>query len=349
MSQRVLVVDDSPFIRRIISDWVNQDPNLVLVGTATNGQQAIDLALELKPDVITLDIEMPGRDGLSALAEILSRTHCAVIMVSSLTTQGAKATLKSLELGAFDFVTKPEGSSSIRVLECRDELLQKIKAARHFRRVPARDSGSFNNVGSHPVSGIKTNKVVLIAASTGGPKALATLWQNLPKGFPAPILLVQHMPVGFTETFARRLDAVGTVPCKEASHGDRILPGMALVAPGGKHMTVSSDGKIALNEDPLVCGTRPAAEPLFTSALAHYGGPRITGAILTGMGKDGAIGASEIIAAGGTIFGQSEETCTVYGMPKAALLAGGVTKELPLEEIAGQLIKSLEGRWANAS
>lgn len=345
MKQRILVVDDSPFIRRILSDWVKAEPDMELVGSASNGQEAVDLAVSLRPDLITLDVEMPVRDGLSALEEIMGRAKCPVVMVSSVTTQGAQATLKALELGAFDFVTKPQGSNSLKVITCKAELLQKIRAAKGAKVC----SSSVVRPAVPSLLKATSDKVVVIAASTGGPKALAQLWHTLPKGFPAPILIVQHMPAGFTDSFARRLDAIGTVPCKEAAHGDRIVPGLALLAPGGKHMVVNNRGVIELNEDPTQHGTRPAADPLFMSALKHYGGSKLVGAVLTGMGKDGAEGAHAIKKAGGVVYGQCEESCTIYGMPKAAFQLGGITRELPVEQIGAALTQAIQGRLANAS
>jgi two-component system, chemotaxis family, protein-glutamate methylesterase/glutaminase len=344
--KKILVVDDSPFIRRILSDWFSAEADLELVGAAKDGNEAIEMAHKFRPDVITMDVEMPHRDGLSALSEIMRERPVPVIMVSSITTQGAQATMKALELGAVDFVTKPEGSSSLKVIQCKSEILAKIRAS--FGAKLNLPSASVIRSAPRMVAA-STDKVVVIASSTGGPKALATLWASLPKGFPAPILIVQHMPAGFTETFARRLDSMGTVPCKEAAHGDRILPGMALLAPGDFHMTVNKNHQVELNQDPNMHGTRPAADPMFLTALKVYGGSKLVGAVLTGMGKDGAEGARAITHAGGTIYGQNEETCTIYGMPKAALQAGGITAEYPIEEIGSMLVQALSGRLRNAS
>jgi len=341
----VLVVDDSPFIRRIISDWVKSESDLELVGVAENGQVAIEMAISLKPDVITLDVEMPVMDGLTALETIKKKTISKVLMVSSVTTQGADATIRALELGAYDFVTKPQGSSSIKILSAKTELLDKIRASLMVR-------ASFSSAvkPSSRIESIATSdKIVLIACSTGGPKALAELWAGLPKNFAAPILIVQHMPAGFTDSFARRLNQIGTVPCREAAHGDLIKPGQALMAPGGKHMKVSSKGTIEIYDGPNVHGTKPAADPLFLSALSYFGASRLVGAVLTGMGRDGADGAAQIVNAGGVFFGQNEETCVIYGMPKAAKMAGGISDELPLDQIASALTSSLQRRQKRAS
>ncbi len=342
---KILVVDDSPFIRRILSDWVNNEPDMELVGTAENGEVAIQKAVELRPDVITLDVEMPVMDGLTALETIRKKTICKVLMVSSLTTQGADATMRALELGAYDFVTKPQGSSSLKIMGSKAELLDKVRSAHLVRHITT----SEHRITPRIESIASTDKVVLIASSTGGPKSLAEVWAGLPKGFPAPILIVQHMPAGFTESFARRLNQLGTVPCREAVHGDLIKPGQALIAPGGTHMRVSSKGTIEIYDGPNVHGTKPAADPMFFSAMEYFGATKLIGAILTGMGKDGAEGAAQIVKSGGVFFGQNEETCVIYGMPKAAKLAGGITDELPLNQIATALASALHRRQRRAS
>lgn len=343
MSQRVLVVDDSPFVRRVLSDWIKSDPSMSVVGTAENGVQAVELARQLRPDAITLDVEMPMRDGLSALEEIMRTCPTAVLMVSSHTSQGAEATIRALELGAYDFIAKPQGSTSLKFLQSREELLAKLHAARLVRlNRPVLATSARSTMRT------RTDKVVVVAASTGGPRALATLFESLPKGFSAPMVIVQHMPSGFTDSFAKRLDAIGTVPCKQANENDRITPGLALLAPGGKHLTIASDGKIVLGDEPPIHGVKPAADKMFFSAAEVYGS-RCVGVVLTGMGKDGAEGALAIRSAGGEVFGESEATCVVYGMPKAALQLGATTAEYRLDEMGGAIVDALQGRLANAS
>lgn len=347
MKKRLVIVDDSPFIRRVITDWVRSDPAFELVATGENGHDAVRLAQELRPDVMTLDIEMPQRDGLSALEEIMRVSPVPVVMVSSLTTQGAQATLKALDRGAVDFVAKPGGSASIKFLGARDELLAKLHAATEARLVPAVRKVVTPPPAMRPPAGA-SDRVLTIAASTGGPRALTTVWQGLPKGLPVPVLVVQHMPAGFTESFAKRLDSMGTVACKEAKTGDRLTPGLALLAPGGLHMVVERGGTIRLTDGPAVHGVRPAADPLFMTLAALYGS-RVVGAILTGMGRDGAEGARLIRRAGGTMLGESESTCTIYGMPRAAKEADGTDGEVPIHEMAHALVASLAGRAARAS
>lgn len=344
MTQRVLIVDDSPFIRRMITDWLKAESDLEVVGTASTGEEAVEKAVTLRPDVITLDINMPVNDGIWALEQIMKGAPTAVLMVSSATTEGARETLRALELGAYDFVTKPQGSSSLKFLQSREELIAKVRAARHAklaRPTPIRPVRSTSSVSS-------SDRVVLIASSTGGPKALALLWETLPAKFPAPILIVQHMPAGFTESFARRLDAIGTVPCREAAPGDKVLPGQAFVAPGGKHMRVRSDGSLSFDTDPPIHGVRPAADYLFLSAVEVYGA-RCVGVVLTGMGRDGAEGALAIRRAGGATLGEAESTCTIYGMPKAAMTIGAIEAEFPIHEMGRAIVAQLGGRIAHAS
>ena len=335
---RVLIVDDSPFIRRMISDWLKPEPDIEIVGQCKDGNEAVEMTKSLKPDVITMDVEMPKRDGISALREIMQECPTAVLMVSSVTVEGAKLTMKALELGAVDFVTKPQGGSSLKFVEAKEELISKIRATKGVRLSPFKQP--LAKVGQVRRN---TDRVFVIASSTGGPKALASLWTALPKDFPAPILIVQHMPEGFTASLAQRLDSLGTVPCKEATERDKVTRGLALLAPGGKHMTVDKDGKIVLDTRPSLHGVRPAADFLFETASEVYGN-KVVGAVLTGMGRDGAAGAVAIRNAGGFVVGESEETTAIYGMPKAAKEAGGIDAEFPLYEMAHALVSRLVGR-----
>ena len=340
---RVLVVDDSPFIRRVLTDWLKSTDEFDVVGVAANGEEALAQALTLKPDVITLDVEMPVRDGLWALDQIMKAQPTPVIMVSSVTTQGAAATLKALELGAAEIFAKPQGSSSLKFLATKDELLDKIRGIKH-----ARVSRSFTVVPKVASPRHGTDKVVLIASSTGGPKALAALFAALPKGFHAPIAIVQHMPPGFTKSLAQRLEGLGTVECREAEAGDVMEAGQALLAPAGLHMVIREGGKIDFDDSPRVHGVKPAADYMFQSGAKVYGS-RVLGVVLTGMGRDGADGAVAIRKAGGTVLGEAESTAMIYGMPRAALVAGGIDAEFPIHEMAHAISASLVGRTAHAS
>ncbi len=344
MKQRVLVIDDSPFIRRVLSDWIKSEDDMDLIGTASNGREGVEAVKRLRPDVVTLDVEMPEMDGLTALKEIMAASPTAVIMVSSVTVEGASQTMRALEAGAIDFVTKPQGGASLKFVGTKDELLAKIRGARAARlQATARRPvvRATSRVGT-------TDQVLLIASSTGGPKALVTLFESLPKGLPVPILIVQHMPVGFTASFAKRLDGLGTVVVKEAAAGDRMAPGLALLAPGGQHMTVDGRGQVSLNQGPTIHGVRPAADHLFNTAAAAFGS-RCVGVVLTGMGRDGADGALSVRKAGGFVFGEAEESCVVYGMPRAAMEVGGVNVEHPIDRIGGAIVEHLQGRVRRAS
>lgn len=340
---RVAVVDDSPFIRRVLTDWIRVEPDMELAGIAADGSEAVELVRRERPDVVTLDVEMPVRDGLDALAEIMRDCPTPVLMVSSVTTQGAQAAIRSLELGAIDFVAKPQGHTSVKFVEMREELLAKIRATQFARLVQPAIRTVRTTVGPRT-----SERIVLVASSTGGPRALQILFESLPKGFAAPMLIVQHMPPTFTRSFAQRLNSIGTLPCKEAEPGDRIVPGLAILARGGLHMRVARSGAIELDEGPMLHGVRPSADVLFLSAVEAYGA-RCVGAVLTGMGRDGAEGAAALVRRGCPVFGESEATCTIYGMPKAAREAGGVSLEVPIDRMAEAIASSLSEGLEHAS
>lgn len=344
MKPRVVVIDDSPFVRRLIVDWLNQSDQFEVVGSANNGRDGLALVKEQRPDLVTLDIEMPIMDGLTCLRHIMTECPTRVIMVSSLTEAGATPTLEALEIGAFDYFAKPNGSSSIKFIGCQEELITKLQAAvgsATMRRLkPAEPRAAVEQPPAPKIVMPKTERIVLLASSTGGPKALAAFWRDLPKGFSAPILMVQHMPESFMASFAARLNSIGTVPCQIAKAGDRPVPGVALMAPGGKHMMIDSHGAIVLDDGPNLHGVKPAADHLLLTAAAKWG-DRCLGAIFTGMGRDGAEGAKVIRSKGGYMIGESEETCVVYGMPRAAKEAGGIDRELPLTAIAPALVTAI--------
>lgn len=336
---RVLIVDDSPFIRRLLGDLIAAEPDLQVVGFAQDGEEAVEKVRELRPDVVTLDVEMPRCGGLEALRRIMHLHPVPVVMVSSLTLKGAQETIEALQLGAVDVVAKPSGGP-IELARVREELLLKLRVACGAKveanppYVPVEAVSEVANLAS--------DRIVLIASSTGGPRALTELFRALPKGFPCPIVLVQHMPTGFTESLAERLSRIGPVRCREARDGDYLAPGKALVAPGGQHVTLDRRGMLRLSDGPTIHGVRPAADCLFLSAANSFG-PRCVGLVLTGMGRDGAEGAAAIRKAGGLVLGESATTCTIYGMPRAAQLAGGIDAEHPIGEMAGALIDVLRG------
>jgi two-component system, chemotaxis family, protein-glutamate methylesterase/glutaminase len=330
-------------MRQVLGDLLRSDPDIDVVGFARDGAEAVRMTSDLKPDVVTLDVEMPRMDGLEALASIMTVAPTPVIMVSTLTSQGAQATLEALDRGAVDFVCKPRSGSLLAIREVREELLGKVRSAkdaalgRRLRRgIPA----------AAPVRA--SDRVILIASSTGGPKALTCLFETLPRDLAVPVLIVQHMPPGFTEGLAKRLDRMGNLSCREAHERDRVTPGLALMAPGGRHMSVTASGEIELSDGPPVHGVRPAADILFGSAAKAFG-TRCVAAVLTGMGKDGAEGALEIRNAGGHVYGESEQTCTVYGMPRAAKLNGATEAEFPIHEIGHAIVANLSRRPSRAA
>jgi two-component system, chemotaxis family, protein-glutamate methylesterase/glutaminase len=339
---RVLVVDDSALMRKLIPQMIETDGSIHVVGTAMDGNFGLKKIAELKPQVVTLDLEMPGMDGLEMLKEVMRRHRLPVIVVSSHSTKGASVTLKALSLGAFDFVAKPADVTS-RMQESARELIAKIKAAAQSRGIqiaPAEElpqpvpRKKLTSVGTNPPT-----KVVAIGVSTGGPQSLQYVLSQLPPEFPGSILVVQHMPEGFTEMFARRLDECTALRVKEAQSGDVLHAGRVLICPGSRHLKVKRLplGDVAvLSDEPRVNGHRPSADVLFKSVAEEFG-PRALGLIMTGMGDDGANGMGVIKAAGGVTIAQSEQSCVVFGMPKAAIERGHVMRVVDLEAMAATL------------
>ncbi|KEO82951.1 protein-glutamate methylesterase/protein-glutamine glutaminase [Tumebacillus flagellatus] len=345
---QVLVCDDSALMRRIISDILKSDPEIIVVGTAKNGQEALELIPQLKPDVLTLDIEMPVLNGLEALPMIWRKYKLPTIMLSSLTQEGADATIKALELGAFDFVGKPSGSISLDLAKVGQDLIHKIKAAakkeqvvqstKYFRPQPKPTPA--------PPKPLRTSKrveeILAIGTSTGGPRALQMVLSHLPATLAAPVVVVQHMPAGFTRSLAQRLDHLCLVSVQEAQDGQVLEQGHVYIAPGDYHMRIveKSPGTyvIQLNQEPPVGGHRPAVDTMYDS-LAELRGVRIRAAILTGMGGDGANGMVKIKAQGGRTIAEAQESCVVFGMPRTAIAKGCVDIIAPLDRIADELTK----------
>lgn len=354
---RVLVVDDSVFMRKIISDMIHEDDRFEVVDTAKNGIEAVDKTKRLNPDVITLDIEMPEMNGLEALRRIMAEHPVPVIMLSSLTEEGAKETIAALELGAVDFVRKPSGSISLDLFKVRALLMEKLSIAVQTRvsksiptprQAPASISvpvmkppvsaGSKELMDSLPAARI--DKLVAIGTSTGGPRALQQVVTGLPEKFPAPILIVQHMPPNFTKSLANRLDATSRIRVVEAADGDRLRNGVAYIAPGGWHMIVKRDDsgyKVRLTKDEPRSGHRPSVDMLFESLLPFRELKRHI-VLMTGMGSDGAKGMQALRQAGAiSTIAEASETCVVYGMPRAAAELNCLTHQLPLYQIAAKL------------
>ncbi len=337
---RVLVVDDSALMRKLIPQILQTDSSIQVVGTAMDGNFGLKKIEEMKPQVITLDLDMPGMGGLDMLKEIMLRHRLPVIVVSSHSTQGAAVTLQALSMGAFDFVAKPSDVSA-SMPEIARELIAKIKAAAKSRRVTiaAPSESPKPDPKTTPDAKTRATRIVAIGVSTGGPQALQYVLPQLPKNFPGTILIVQHMPEGFTEMFSRRLEEICSIAVKEVQSGDLLLAGRALICPGNRHLKVKRLplGDVAvLNDEPRVNGHRPSVDVLFKSVAEEFGEKSI-GVLMTGMGEDGAQGLGMIKAAGGMTIAQSEESCVVFGMPKAAIERGFATRVVALEALANTL------------
>ncbi|MDR1873510.1 MAG: chemotaxis response regulator protein-glutamate methylesterase [Synergistaceae bacterium] len=345
---RVLIVDDSALMRRMLGDILNGDPRIEVIATARDGVDGLDKLRALSPDVVTLDVEMPKKDGLTMLEEMMKERPTPVIMVSSLTQEGAQTTLRALALGCVDFVAKPSSAISLDIKEVGAELISKVVMASAARvRVPAKkDSPAAEQLrrvfpGAVP-KGAKRD-IVAVAASTGGPVALQQLLSRLPGNFPLPVVITQHMPKDFTASFARRLNSLSDLSVVEGREGMELKPGLVVIAPGGAHLIVKRRGGVpccSLSDAPPVLSVKPSANIMFLSAADEFGG-KVIGVILTGMGRDGAEGAVALHAKGAYIIAESQETCVVYGMPKAAVEAGVVDDLLPLSEIPDALLKSI--------
>ena len=334
---KVLVVDDSVFMRKIVSDMLESDPRIKVCGNAKNGIEAIEKVKELKPDVVTMDVEMPRMDGLTALGHIMKECPVPVVMLSTLTQKGADATLTALSRGAIDYVQKPSGAVSLDVRKVQSILLEKVKAAAQSNPrtlIPKKKSAPAKPLRYTPSS---TTKIIAIGTSTGGPASLAEIIPQFPADTP-PMLIVQHMPADFTARFAERLNDTSVIRVKEASAGDKLEPGLALLAPGDYHMTVGKDGRVHMNKNPKIHGVRPAVDPMMTTASEVYKSKMI-GVIMTGMGRDGATGIEVIKKNNGATIAQDEASCVVYGMPQEAYKTGCVDRVVPLSQIPAEVLR----------
>lgn len=344
---RVLVVDDSALMRKLIPQIIQTDSSIQVVGTAMDGSFGLRKIEDLRPNVVTLDLEMPGMSGLDALKEIVRKHRLPVIVVSSHSIDGASITLKALSLGAFDFVAKPQDVSA-RMPEIARELIAKIKAAAQSRgtRMPALPAAPLRRANKlAPASKAAPSRIVAVGISTGGPQALQYLLPQLPGDFPGAIVVVQHMPAEFTEMFARRLDEICALRVKHAQSGDVLEAGRVLIAPGNRHLKVKRlplGDVVVLSDDSRVNGHRPSVDVLFRSVAEEFGNKAIA-VLMTGMGEDGAEGMGALRAAGGLTIAQSEESCVVYGMPKAAIERGYAVRVVPLEALANTLMAQCKG------
>lgn len=332
---KILVVDDSLFMQKVVSDLLQSDSQMSVIGTARDGIEALSKIASLHPDVVTLDIEMPRMSGLTTLRKIMQTTPLPVVMISALTQRKAQLTLKALEFGAVDYVPKPSGQLSLDMDSVKDELISKVKtaASANIMRTKPRVVDE-----KAPFTAKSSDEVISIAASTGGPPAVAHVLRQFPENTP-PILVVQHMPRGMTRLFAEGLNQECKFKVKEAEENDVVQEGLALIAPGGFHMMVTKGGKISLTTDPPVNYVRPSADVTMDSAAKIYTSKNI-GVVLTGMGTDGAKGIEAIKKRGGVTIAQDKETCVVFGMPCAAIKTGCVDVVAPLERISKEIMSA---------
>jgi two-component system chemotaxis response regulator CheB len=346
---RVVVVDDSALVRSLLTEIINKQPDMECIGAAADPFVAREMIRELNPDVITLDVEMPRMDGIDFLGKLMRLRPMPVVMVSTLTEQGADVTLRALELGAVDFVAKPKIGVADGLKLLAHEITDKVRIAAkaHLRRAVVPAAGGVANaprVIAPPASigRLSTEKIIFIGASTGGTEATKEVLMNLPADCPA-VVITQHMPQGFTKSYAARLDGVCKVRVAEARDGERILPGHAYIAPGGLHLSVERSGSnyiARVRDGDPVNRHKPSVEVLFKSA-ARVVGPNALGLMLTGMGADGATAMREMRDAGSYNFVQDEASCVVFGMPREAIAAGAAHEILPLTQIASKLIERL--------
>lgn len=347
MTIKVMVVDDSAFMRKIISDILKDDRDIEVPWTARNGQDALEKLKYVNPDIITLDIEMPVMDGITTLREIVEKYNTPVVMLSSLTVDGAESTIKALEIGAIDFITKPTGIFDLNKKEERVKLIEKVKVASQINRNSKGYISSAKPKNIYKSFTLDKSKelefIIAIGTSTGGPKALQSVIPQIPADINGSILVVQHMPEGFTKSLATRLDSMSNIRVKEAENGEKLIKGYCYIAPGNHHLTVheEKDGiTLRLNQNPSVSGHRPSVDVMMDSVAAIKSLKKVA-IIMTGMGSDGANGMKKIFDTGGYTVAQDEDSSVVFGMPKAAINNGSVNKILSLNEISNEIMNIL--------
>ncbi len=346
MPIRVLVVDDSLLIRRFVKDILSKDPEFQIVGEAADGAEAIEKIMELSPDVVILDLEMPKKNGIEVIREVMAKKPTRILVFSSHTKEGAEITTTALTSGAVDFVFKPSWSHiASNISEFSKMFIEKVKLVARSRIPSPKTQSETETVVEKPSKPtIRKEKfgIVAIASSTGGPRALTAVIPKLPEDLSVPVVVVQHMPAGFTKSLAERLNKLSKLIVKEGEDGEPVRAGYVYIAPGGIHMRVKN-GKIELFDGPQVKGVKPAADVLFDSVGREYK-KQTLGVVLTGIGDDGTDGARVIKQFGGKIFAESEETALIYGMPKAVVKAGLADKVVPLPQMADEIVKEVR-RW----
>jgi two-component system chemotaxis response regulator CheB len=336
---KVLVVDDSAYVRKVVKQMLSRSPFLEVVGTARDGREALELTAQLDPDVVTCDLIMPELDGVGFVREQMARRPVPIIIMS-IANETGEAALTALDAGAVDFVQKPTALATEKIFEVSDELIEKVKAAASIPMARVKITTPSSEPSPSPAASVTRKKlvdVVVIGISTGGPQALKQLIPQLPADFPVPVAMVLHMPVGYTEMYARKLDEHAPLDVREAHEGDVVRAGVALLAPAGQHMTFRrrADATVVAHLDsrPFEMPHRPSVDVLFQSAAEVYG-QRALGVVMTGMGSDGRAGAAWIKAQGGLVYTESEETCVVYGMPSSVVEAGLSDLSVPLDKMA---------------
>ena len=353
MPVQVMVVDDSAFMRKVISDMLTSHKGFSVIATARNGVEALEKIKIYKPQVITMDVQMPEMDGIATLKQIMLVQPTPVIMFSSLTRQGSQDTLNALSLGAVDFIAKPSGFALPDLSGVKNELIHKVKMAARARLVKEDavvDRGNLSRdlsaalvpqpkiFSENSKPGETAQKIIAIGSSTGGPKALEQILTRLPGNLPAGVIITQHMPEGFTRYLAERMNRLSALSIKEAQQGDIVRTGQVLIAPGGYHMKLDRNKKIALSQEPPVQHVRPSVDVMMLSAVKYCSGRDILGVILTGMGKDGADGMKAIKTMGGKTVVQDQLTSVIFSMPRAVISQGCADMVLPLSDIARQII-----------
>ncbi|HYV10340.1 MAG TPA: chemotaxis response regulator protein-glutamate methylesterase [Pyrinomonadaceae bacterium] len=335
---RVLVIDDSAYVRKVVREILSRSPFLEVVGTARDGREALDLVEQLNPDVVTCDLIMPELDGVGFVREQMQRRPVPIIIMS-VAKETAEAALTALDAGAIDFVQKPTALASEKIFEVSNELIEKVKAAGNvaLHRLPASPPPKIAAKVEPSVAGTHSVDLVALGISTGGPQALKRLIPQLPADFPVPVVMVMHMPVGYTEMYAAKLNEICNLEVREAAEGDEVKPGRVFLAPAGRHLTLkrNADGKVVTHLDGRPFGLlhRPSVDVLFQSAAEVYGN-RVLGIVMTGMGSDGKQGVAWIKSQGGLIFTEAESSCVVYGMPGVVVEAGLSDKSVALEDMA---------------